>query len=283
MSGDRKKIWINPIGGLGDTLMLSGVLKQLVDKYPSRSFKMVRRPNYLSILEGHPAIKGIGFPRVGEEIVSSDYWSYEPLGPDRQRPMQILGRMFGLEDKIDERFYLAQDDDNDPLLDLIPWSSINVVIAPGSVSPRKEWAHRNFEVLTKRLKEKGIFVLQIGAAKERYVRQSYSLLGLTTPKQIFPILRRANLLITVDCFLMHAAHHVELPTVVLWGPSQPDVYGYPEQTHLYPQNKCQKPDGCIGPGKGENYQSPCPCLSTHCMDAITVKDVLTTVDKIINH
>ena len=88
--------WINPIGGLGDTLMVSGVLKQVVDRDPSKKFHLVRRINYHGILKGHPAIGQIGFPQKNARIMDVTYWSLETLGPGLQRPYQILARAFGL-------------------------------------------------------------------------------------------------------------------------------------------------------------------------------------------
>ena len=41
--------WIDPIGGYGDILMLSGVLQQLVEEDPERRFHLVRIEVDLSI------------------------------------------------------------------------------------------------------------------------------------------------------------------------------------------------------------------------------------------
>lgn len=43
--------WINPIGGYGDMLMLSGVLKQVIEKFPEKRFNLTRRTNYVSFLK----------------------------------------------------------------------------------------------------------------------------------------------------------------------------------------------------------------------------------------
>ncbi len=277
-----KVIWINPVGGLGDTLMLSGILKQVADKNPDQKFMLVRRPGYMSILEGHPAIAGTGFPRHGAEVLGTDYWAKEPLGEPSQRPMQILGHMFGLDGVIREDLYFAGKTSSDPLLDWIPWSSTNIVIAPGSSSPRKEWGHNKWEELARRLRQAGCFVILIGSAKQRYVRYTYSLLGLTTPGQVFPILGRADLIITVDCFIMHASHYTKKQAVVLWGPTRPRIYGYPGQIHLYDEDSCPKPDGCISFGRGNPYTSPCPRSSEHCVDRIRVEEVYDAVERALS-
>ena len=270
--------WINPIGGLGDTLMLSGVLKQVIELFPEKRFRMVRRPGYLSLLNGHPAIIGVGFPRPEDTILRVDYWS-EQAYLKNQRAMQILGKMFGL-DHVEERFFVQGDDQPDPLLNTVPWGKKSVILAPGSMSLRKEWSLAKWDQVSQWLRGQGCFVLQMGNARQPHVRGAYSISGLTSPKQVFPFLRRADLIITIDCYLMHAAHHVLLPAVVLWGPTESRMYGYPEQTHLEPPGTCEKADGCIGPGKGKNYAQPCPQGDAHCVDRITVEQTIQAVENV---
>lgn len=261
--------------------MLSGILKQVADRHPDRKFWLVRRPGYMSILEGHPAIAGTGFPRQGEQILSVDYWAKEPLGGNGQRPMQILGRIFGLGGRTKEDLYFPGRVNDDPLTDMIPWSSKNVVIAPGSVSPRKEWRHSHWEELSLRLRQAGFFTILVGSANQRYVHHTYSILGLTQPGQVFSILRRADLVITVDCFIMHASHYVKKPAIVLWGPTQPEIYGYPGQIHLYHDEPCPDLAGCIGPGKGDLYTSACPRAMQHCVDRISVEEVFSAAKRLL--
>lgn len=45
--------WINPIGGYGDALMLSGILNQVHEARPEEKYFLVRRTQYQAILAGH--------------------------------------------------------------------------------------------------------------------------------------------------------------------------------------------------------------------------------------
>jgi ADP-heptose:LPS heptosyltransferase len=272
--------WINPIGGLGDMLMVSGVLKQVIERDPERRFRLIRRSGYMRLFRGHPAILDTGFPEQDAKVMGTDYWAKELLGPGRQRPMQVLARMYGLSEPVEERFHVVENEPESPLLQTLPWTDKTVIVAPGSLSPRKAWAHKNWEALCRRLREAGFFLLEVGDVRARHVRSTYSIHGLIQPKQVFAFLRRAKLVVTVDCFLMHAAHHVSVPAVVLWGPTPPEVYGYAEQCHLFAGKVCQKPDGCIGPGKGVTYSTACPLPHEHCVDLITVDQVFDACRKI---
>jgi ADP-heptose:LPS heptosyltransferase len=272
MSGFDGIPWINPIGGLGDVLMISGVLKQALERDPARRFRLIRRPGYMCLLAGHPAVVGAGFPRPGEPILRVDYWS-DPAYGSGLRPMPILARQLGVEGPIEERFFVVEDETPDPLFERVPWGTFNVAIAPGSASPRKEWSLPRWIELVARFRGQGFFVLQMGNMSAPHVRGAYSICGLTTPRQVFRYLRRVDMLVTVDNFFVHAAHHTGTRTLALWGPTDPALYGYPEQKHLVGDSACDKPDGCIAPGKGENYTRPCPRGADRCLDRISAERV----------
>ena len=60
----EEPIWVNPVGGLGDIIMLSTALKRSFDKY-SKKFCIARRTQYTEFFTNHPAIQEIGHPAVG--------------------------------------------------------------------------------------------------------------------------------------------------------------------------------------------------------------------------
>lgn len=69
----EEPIWVNPVGGLGDIIMLSTALKRSFDKY-SKKFCIARRTQYTEFFTNHPAIQEIGHPAVGSYVVCNDYW-----------------------------------------------------------------------------------------------------------------------------------------------------------------------------------------------------------------
>lgn len=265
--------WINPVGGIGDMLMLSGVLRQVVRRDPQRRFNLVRRTRYVGVFEHHEAIAAIGHPPKGAPMMHSTYWSMETLGPGGQRPYQVLARAYGLETPIDEALYLAGAvAADDALLQLIPWQQLNVVIAPATDSPRKAVPPATWHELVARLHNDGAFVMQVGLATNLRIRNAYSLLGLTTPQQLVALLQRCDLVVTVDNFVMHAAHLAGSRTVALWGPTDHTVYGYPEQVHLQARLECVAAGGqpCIDPANnrdGSIYGTDCKLGQRHCMNS----------------
>lgn len=280
-----KDVWINPIGGMGDTLMLSGVLKLVVENNPSMRFNLVRRTHYSKILKGHPAIKKIGFPPKNAKIMTNDYWSKERLGKGNQRPFQILARSFGLSTPVEEKLYFpGKIDENDLLLEFIPWGGKKTaLIAPSSDSPRKTMHPMVWQNMVEELTKKDVFVVQAGKMNEIYIKGAYSLLGLTTPGQLMSLVKKCDVVLTIDNFIMHTSHLVGTPAVVFWGPTRSSVYGYPEQVHLQASlEHCKFRNKCLGPDFPHNYGTPCPLENKHCMNSIRIKDVFNAVARLLN-
>jgi ADP-heptose:LPS heptosyltransferase len=276
----EKKLWINPIGGLGDTLMLSGVLKHVVESFPDRRFNLIRRTSYLSILKGHPAIAHVGFPPPDAAMIGTDYWAAEDLGGGEQRAFQILARIFGLSTPVEETLYLPPGgEERDLLHAMIPWTAHNIVIAPHSESPRKIMDHRRWEELTSGIKGPDRLIMQVGKRQERHIRGAYSLRGLTTPRQLISLLKRVNLVVTADNFVMHAAHLVGVPAVVLWGPTLPETFGYPEQKHLESPLQCAERTRCLGARYPDHYHEPCPMGDDNCLNGITLESICQALDE----
>jgi ADP-heptose:LPS heptosyltransferase len=65
--------WINPVGSMGDALMLSGVLKMVHEDNSRRRFNLIRRTAYQDILRGHPAIADIGYLPENAEMKHMTY------------------------------------------------------------------------------------------------------------------------------------------------------------------------------------------------------------------
>lgn len=279
--------WLNPIGGVGDMLMLSGVLKHVVDRDPTRKFNLVRRTNYAAVLGGHPAIAQIGHPHRGARIKNVDYWAMEELGPGSQRAYQVLARSFGLPTPIEESLYLPDQDVDDSVLhDVIPWRRVNIMIAPASDSPRKVMPPGLWHRLVEMLRADGVLVLQVGRSKDRRIRNAYSLLGLTSVRQLVALMKKCQAVVTSDNLIMHAAHMVAARTVVVWGATRHTVYGYPEQRHIQMPRTCGlAPDeDCVGAGEHKGakiYGSPCPVGERHCLAQLRPEELHQAVRTVL--
>lgn len=275
----NNEMWINPVGGYGDILMLSGVLKLAYDKNPLQKYNLVRRTKYSTLLKGHPAVEKIGFPPKDARFVDMNYWNVEDYESGKHRAFQLLAAAFGLETPVEEKLFIAGGFEEDPLLDkIIPWKKKNIIIAPTSDSPRKVMHPMAWHNIVERLTAEGALVIQAGKIQDIHIKGAYSLLNITSPRQLVSLIKKCNFAICSDNFIMHAAKLVEKPAIVLWGPTKPEVYGYKEHIHIKaPLDHCNMKDECLGPRFSQNYATMCPLMQEHCLNKIPMEKIFNAI------
>lgn len=268
--------WISPYGGLGDALMLAGVLKQVTEHFPGRQFNLVTRTKYPLFFKGHPAIYRIGHPPADAQIIRTDYWSTPEYQTSQWRGYQVLAHLFGLPTPIEETLYVPLKFQDDPLLVAqLPVGRFRVAISPSTDSIRKQWPIAQWVQLVARLTAEGIAVFQLGRRSDLYIRGTSSFLGVTSPQQAVSLLRHADVVVTQDSFFMHAAYLLAIPTVVIWGGTRAQTYGYSTHRHLEPARTCGTPQGCVE--AGGVYHEVCPHGDAFCMNSVSITAVLDSV------
>jgi lipopolysaccharide heptosyltransferase II len=110
-----------------------------------------------------------------------------------------------------------------------------VVMCPGSRSHIKRWTAEGFARVADRLvRESGAAVVFAGEPGEKPVvdeilagmtETAHNVVGVTTVRQLGELMRRAALVITNDSAALHLASSLEIPTVAIFGPTDPDKYG----------------------------------------------------------
>lgn len=272
-------IWINPIGGYGDMLMISGVLKQSLKIYPKRRYKMARRTQYLHILDGHPCIEEFGYPPRGSKIIGTDYWAKKEYVEENMRAYQVMAKIFAIPTPADEVLFLPKEIKKDEILhELIPWKEKNVLISVSSESPRKMMHPMKWHMITEELVGRGALVIQAGREHDVHIQGAYSVLGLTTPKELVHLMKKVDLVITLDNFIMHAAHLTNKPAIVFFGPTEKEVYGYKEQYCIQaPLEHCTIKHECIGGEEVNNYSTECPLEEDQCMNLIDDEEIIESI------
>lgn len=61
-------------------------------------------------------------------------------------------------------------------------------------------------------------------------------------KEIKALINECHIWISVDSFLPHLAQFTNKSGVVLWGPSDPLIYGYPNNNNILKDRACLRPD-----------------------------------------
>lgn len=143
----------------------------------------------------------------------------------------------------------------------------------------KNWNMLDWQTLVHEIRSMGIECVQLGAKNSRkIVGANWTHLGIPITES-FDILKNSSLHIDGDSGLVHAAHVLNVPSVVLFGPTNAKFFGYEENINITPNIPCSD---CwwLQP----NWMSKCPVGNDYprCMDSITPREVLDAVKDILD-
>ena len=85
-------------------------------------------------------------------------------------------------------------------------------------------------------------IIQIGAGDEKAISPKVKMMKNLSFIAIEGLVRQCRIWISIDTFLPHLAHHVGKPGIVLWGQSDPNIFGYKENINLLKDRKYLKPN-----------------------------------------
>jgi heptosyltransferase-2 len=108
-----------------------------------------------------------------------------------------------------------------------------VALAPGAIGPGKRWATAHFAEVARGLADAGVVVWVLGSPNEAPLAQEIAAVAgarvrdLTGPdlRNAIIALAAADIAVTNDSGLMHIAAALGTPTVALFGPTDPRLWG----------------------------------------------------------
>jgi lipopolysaccharide heptosyltransferase II len=153
-----------------------------------------------------------------------------------------------------------------------------VAVFPGASVPEKEWGTDNFAVLGERLYAQGLPIVVVGGRTEVSASSTIAarchglnLAGRTSLAETAAVLGRASVVVSGDSGLLHLAALLQVPTVALFGPSDPRKWAPrgPHHRLVYKGQSC----------------SPCSVFANipqckfalKCMAQISVEEVFSAV------
>lgn len=155
----------------------------------------------------------------------------------------------------------------------------NQSIISGRATKTWKWEHWNN--LVKELKKiyPDYKIIQLGAKTAREIDGVDScLINKTSITECFDILSKSSLHIDGDSGLSHAATRMQVPSVVLWGPTPVDFYSYKQNINLK-SLVCSQ--ACYGVKDNWNDKCPIGYQSPKCMDEISPNQVLQSIEGIL--
>ncbi|CAH2031030.1 glycosyltransferase family 9 protein [Trichlorobacter ammonificans] len=224
----------------------------------------------------------IGFTGNNRERLRTDPVVYDSADWEREQFLRLLeplgcdaategaGELLRLPDQARQRA--------DSLLEPLGGGRI-VALFPGASVPEKSWPAERFAAVVRALAVQGWQPVVVGgaaeaAAGERIVREAGGMTcaGMTTLAESLAVIARSSLFISGDSGLLHGAALLGVPTVALFGPSDPRKWaprgpGSVVVCCRLPCSPCSR------------YGTIPPCSQgCRCMEEIGVREVLAAAE-----
>lgn len=281
-------------GNLGDSLLLTPIVEGIKRRYPkSLVYCYGHSPQNLSLWEHNPHIAGV-ISNPGE-VLATKPEDYKRLINDLDQDEVIISTSI-----CNRRLSLRQPRRHviDALCNMVgvpsPSQRISIYLSPqeeafarktiSRLGPKvallhttsfscrnKEWYPERWLEVVGRVKKWGYQIIQIGTDKERPIEGTINLLGGTSLREALALIKYADFLMGIDAVFNHATSAWGKKSVVLFGATTPEVWGYSHNINIYKGLKCQ----------------PCmdllldACQVRKCMQQITVDEVVRAVGEII--
>lgn len=269
-------------GGLGDALLTTPVFRSIKLKHPESKIVVycVNQGHY-DIYSNNPFIdklKIISFwtlpldmtlhffrPHIAlKKYHVNNYGSCVPSKGYAIHSSAMIAELIGVE-LAEQRLeiYLKKEEETRALKLLSKYSNPIIINITSQTSANQHWPVENWEELIRTMPE--YTFIQLGLKTEKKINGAIDMRGETTLRESIAILKYAKSFLGVVSFMAHATNTVDLPGVVLYGPSTPQIWGHKNNINLYKNLQCAP---CID----VLLKSKCPygCI---CMKEISVAEV----------
>jgi ADP-heptose:LPS heptosyltransferase len=225
-------------------------------------------------------------PRVRAEIQTQ----FQPYEKDRYEADALAGLLkpLGIEAKVDRLEYAVTPEERETADTFLKTEGVDAkrplaLIAPGSGWSGKNWFPERFGAVARWLaNEKRFQVAWVGGGGEHHLvpassADDFNWVGKTSIPLLAALMERAKLFVGNDGGLLHFAAALEVPTVSIWGPTNPGKWGPKGASHRQIR-KVERCADCIY----WDYREI--CRHNHaCMEAVSVEDVRAAIQEVLTH
>ena len=243
---------------IGDVVLTTPVMDALLNAFPQAKLTVVVGPKAWSLYEGQPRITTVIFEKrktlgyywqwykdlrskrfdviidLRQTFLPLFLWSQwrTPIWATKVREHMLkkhlsrLMSVFPQVDVDDKRLSIVSKEIQLPFNDYI-------VVAPGAADEAKRWPIANFKELIGVLSKRGVNIVCVGDSNDAQLlggilEPSFiniiSLAGKTDLRELGFVLSKSRLLIAHDSGIMHLANYLNVPQVILWGPTDLEKY-----------------------------------------------------------
>lgn len=269
-------------GGIGDVILTTPALREWKRLHPKgRIIVYCAHETHRDVLRENPHIdtlKSWRNPKFLPPFISkllhrsSVYPIYSNLFPSisyRVAAPHIIAEMIGLGlENAHSEVFLTEAEIHSARQRLHGLNNpIALHLTPG-FSQNKQWPLQNYESLIRACPD--YTFVQIGMASEQRISGSIDLRGLPL-RDSFATLQQCTAFVGPDSGLAHAAGAFKMPAIVLFGPSNPVIWGHTQSHNIYKRLRCSPCIDVLQDGK-------CP-YNQLCMNSITVDEVKSALSE----
>ncbi len=254
-----KEICVISLTNIGDVVLTTPVLDILLEDFPLAGLTVVVGPKARSLYGGQTRIKTVVFEKRKpfgyymewyKELNRTPFdvlvdlrqtflplflrhqWR-TPIGTTKCEEHMLQKHLRRLKTVYPQAQLFSRKQAVVPKPVALPFDDF-IVIAPGAADTAKRWPIENFRDLIVRLSKEGAKIILVGDDRDALSLQPIldlalpgvvSMAGKTDLRELCFVLSRSKFLIAHDSGIMHLANYMEVPHVVLWGPTDQKKYG----------------------------------------------------------
>lgn len=225
----------------------------------------------LSDLKLNQKIKNISKQYKNKFLIKKHYGKIKPSQFTNMHSCEAVASMFGSCDRLDEKpeIFLTENEIKEGY-DIISKYNFPICINPSSTDKIKEWDYDKWEKIIN-FYPKFDFI-QLGVKDEKYINGAIDFRSKFSLRQQLSVLCHSKMYIGLDSFWNHAARALDIKSVILFGPTNPKVWGYDGNINIYKKTRCSP---CI-----DWLMEECP-YGKKCMNDIYISDVKKAIDQLI--
>jgi ADP-heptose:LPS heptosyltransferase len=307
----RPGVHVNLGHAIGDGFMATPMLSVLRRRNPEKNIA-VFAPWAAAVLPGSPDVDAIAeHPLDAQRTVRIERSVYGWASANKWKGhlAEAYCRMLDLPppDDLTPRCFLddtARPDDlpDEDFILIAPWSNAKTFDYYRE-SGNKNWPLERWDAVVEWARSKNLKVVRIRGSEEEPLIPGVDLDVCGRPlREALSFIAHARMLVSVDTMAHHAAAAFGTPSVVLWGRSRPECFGYrkdniiniagecpgiPVQRRIREQGSDEpapltviQPRPCVNDDQWAMDQRVCPIEGHPCMSSVSVESVLEAMERL---
>jgi len=284
----RPELRILSLGGVGDAVLLTACIREWRQQHPEgRLITYCADEKLREVLLGNPHIDSLRLVgrwrfwlhglvpvlrrRFFKRVAAANYGTIFPSVSYTISAARIIAELLGIKMNDDTmEIHLSEEEMRMGREHLVGLRNPVAFHTRATSTQNKLWTDESWQTLVQNCPE--YTFVQVGDRVEPPVSGAVDLRGLPL-REAFATIKHCSALVGLESAFAHAAAALGVPAVVLFGPSNPEVWGHPTAINLYARRRCSPCIDTLG-------RSQCP-YDRACMRSIQVQEVSTSLAKVL--